>query len=600
MKSLLLLSFLLSTQLFASKEVGNGGDAVVCRNNAGDITSVELLDYYEARVMRGIEVNLGGTILSVEEKVDLALSRIKTRAPKRFQRYQKLVNEFFEESKFISNIHLVDISDSENVLLGKGCVVEQLAIQQEPIFEEDARYLINKDLWDLLSLDHQAGLVLHEIIYFEAIHQFSEPHENSKLVRYFNSFISSDVGANASNKVFYETIIKSKLHGSEEIKGHSFYINAKTKLVFDTKGETLMSIVTESESAYLLQGKLHFGVLAGSTFLPKPSTIWPQGNSYLATKMHKATFGQKVQLDENQFVIEGLVHKGQSLVSSSYELEITEPMNITFHPETGSIKEIFPLYYSEKYYLEMRGKVLHNGEYKYLCYRQQSPNFTSLKFDIDGNLLTQGLCFFNSVDINFLGQQLKVINFKGEIPATLQKDEIYEALAFKQQIQYYNYLIELKNYSSLTFSKDKLLKVFIENNISFSNYNLTGLVDFYFSSEDSAQVQCGTLAETYEYAENGLALTFSAGDRIFFDDEGKLDRLSSYRPDKDKFLTLHGQKVFFWGEVHFHKNGSLKYLRLAKNTALKCKKGHLGQFKENTHVEFDEDGTVNHPMICNE
>ena len=44
---------------FAGDERGNGGDAVVCRDQVGKITKVELLDYYEARVMRNIQIDLG-------------------------------------------------------------------------------------------------------------------------------------------------------------------------------------------------------------------------------------------------------------------------------------------------------------------------------------------------------------------------------------------------------------------------------------------------------------------------------------------------------------------------------------------------------------
>ncbi len=40
--------------------VGNGGTAVVCRDRAGKIESAELLDLYEARVFRGVEIYRAG------------------------------------------------------------------------------------------------------------------------------------------------------------------------------------------------------------------------------------------------------------------------------------------------------------------------------------------------------------------------------------------------------------------------------------------------------------------------------------------------------------------------------------------------------------
>jgi hypothetical protein len=53
---------------------GNGGDAVVCRNNAGEIIKAELLDYYEGRTMRGLNVSAE---LSLDEpEVSIPISRL--------------------------------------------------------------------------------------------------------------------------------------------------------------------------------------------------------------------------------------------------------------------------------------------------------------------------------------------------------------------------------------------------------------------------------------------------------------------------------------------------------------------------------------------
>ena len=46
---ILLLSFTVGIQAFAGFETGNGGDVVVCEGES----SVETLDIYEARVIRG-------------------------------------------------------------------------------------------------------------------------------------------------------------------------------------------------------------------------------------------------------------------------------------------------------------------------------------------------------------------------------------------------------------------------------------------------------------------------------------------------------------------------------------------------------------------
>src|SRR5690606_10356477 len=56
MRRLLFFILILSTtQVLATRVVGNGGDAIVCRKN-GKIFSAELLDFFEARVLRNIQL----------------------------------------------------------------------------------------------------------------------------------------------------------------------------------------------------------------------------------------------------------------------------------------------------------------------------------------------------------------------------------------------------------------------------------------------------------------------------------------------------------------------------------------------------------------
>ena len=57
MKYPVLVSLLfLSLPTFANgHEAGNGGDVVTCRDKQGNLHSIELLDFYEARTFRNIQ-----------------------------------------------------------------------------------------------------------------------------------------------------------------------------------------------------------------------------------------------------------------------------------------------------------------------------------------------------------------------------------------------------------------------------------------------------------------------------------------------------------------------------------------------------------------
>lgn len=167
---------------------GNGGDAVVCTQN-GKVTA-ELLDFYEARVMREIQIDLGPAELSVEAKVDMALGRLRTISPARADRYAARIASFASDAQFFTRISLPDINDSKHVLLPVNCKIEQLVIQRQNPPPGTKKFLVNEDLWVLLSNTDRAGILLHEAIYEEALERGAS---NSVKTRYFTSKISSSL-----------------------------------------------------------------------------------------------------------------------------------------------------------------------------------------------------------------------------------------------------------------------------------------------------------------------------------------------------------------------------------------------------------------------
>lgn len=242
MKKLMMIMALTATQLIASlavaeTTVGNGGDLVVCRNSQNKITSVELLDYFEARELRGIVADIAST--------DQAIDRLKRLSPKRAERYRAAIADFNANALFKSGVELTDVPDSDHDLLPAGCKIEQLAIQRKPQFPEDKLYLINKDLWDLMSARDQAGLKLHEIIYRDTL---DAGKTDSKTSRYFNSLISSVDFQQLTGKayvkivasVFNATIAAGELQPQPGVLCDE---NVESKLLFvvDTSGSNTMS-----------------------------------------------------------------------------------------------------------------------------------------------------------------------------------------------------------------------------------------------------------------------------------------------------------------------------------------------------------------------
>lgn len=167
---------------------GNGGDAVVCRDSLQNIISAELFDYYEAREYYHMAVDLGDPHRDPFEQANEAIGRLMRLDTKRANFYLDEVRTFFSKANLIPNIVLTPIQDIRNVIAPRDCAIEQLAVQKEPELASERLYTIAKDIWDHLSYRDQAGLILHEIIYHEAI---SFGQTDSVRARKFNAVMSS-------------------------------------------------------------------------------------------------------------------------------------------------------------------------------------------------------------------------------------------------------------------------------------------------------------------------------------------------------------------------------------------------------------------------
>lgn len=181
------------------QRIGNGGNVVVCESTS------ELLDYYEARVQRQERIQTYDIEGSWPHKVNSLLERLKRVSPKRAEVYQKQADEFLAEAIILYKTRFVEIPDSDHITLPVGCSIVQGIVQVEPDLPGKKRYTINGDLWDTLDEATRAGLILHEIIYREAI---SYGHKNSIAVRYLTGFISSERMTSVTQESWIELLRK--------------------------------------------------------------------------------------------------------------------------------------------------------------------------------------------------------------------------------------------------------------------------------------------------------------------------------------------------------------------------------------------------------
>lgn len=181
-----LLCAFIGASLFAGGSTG-GGNVVVCKDATTGKETIRLLDYYEGEILYDLVPELG-TGKTESDMVTHVTDRLKSFDKKRAERYQKAADDFMANTRFVSNVTLPNINDHAYVPLEADCKIEQIAVQNISPFPQSKKFTIRKDFWTKLSMQDKAGLMLHEIVYEEAL---AIGHTNSKSARYFNSLISS-------------------------------------------------------------------------------------------------------------------------------------------------------------------------------------------------------------------------------------------------------------------------------------------------------------------------------------------------------------------------------------------------------------------------
>jgi len=166
------LSSLISVFLFSSlvfgetkpmgHEHGNGGGAIVCRDQNKKIISAELLDLWEARVS-GRELDFPYH-RSAYTMVEIGIDRIGLNNPFLAGR----VREAYHNIKKISwdipgNTALMPPTDAQHWMMKEGCALEGVA--QYMTFPDRDQLYIDLEILKMMPQMDQAGLWLHEAIY---------------------------------------------------------------------------------------------------------------------------------------------------------------------------------------------------------------------------------------------------------------------------------------------------------------------------------------------------------------------------------------------------------------------------------------------------
>jgi hypothetical protein len=206
------LLLLMNSIANAGGEVGNGGEVVACRDSKGALKSAELLDSFEGRVLHEMSVDLGASPLSVDQKLQIYFQRIGAKNPTRADLYRKWAGTFFSGVTWVTE-SLPATPDVDPIIFPAGCGIEQIAIQKnnrgDSSYDSGPIVRINKPLWQALSADQQTVLIMHEIIYHEAL---SDETKSAEPIRYLNQLYFSNKISSLSYDELAKTLLKTDLY----------------------------------------------------------------------------------------------------------------------------------------------------------------------------------------------------------------------------------------------------------------------------------------------------------------------------------------------------------------------------------------------------
>lgn len=177
----ILFSFLISPLCFATGGVdAGGGGAFVCRNADGSVRDSELLDLWEANVVRKWPISRSNE--SVDAQIEKALTRLASIDPTFATYISAEVREIQASYEVLpSNIAVAPPTDALNGYMKPGCPLEGMMY-----FDGDLnRMRLSGNIFDnLLSNTDKAASFLHEAIYKHYRDSFmdSDSRHSRKLV----------------------------------------------------------------------------------------------------------------------------------------------------------------------------------------------------------------------------------------------------------------------------------------------------------------------------------------------------------------------------------------------------------------------------------
>lgn len=174
-------------------ERGNGGFLMSCSADSFLGAGVFSVDHIEATYLHALPPADSLRLLRDEvEVVRFVLHKLQQVNPTRAGLYSQWLEEMLNSREFVKNFTFIPLPDSSTTMIPEHCKQEQAAIFITTPGMKKLRFLFNQGLWEKASTLDRAYLLMHELIYREALLPENN-HTNSIAARYLNAWIFHSV-----------------------------------------------------------------------------------------------------------------------------------------------------------------------------------------------------------------------------------------------------------------------------------------------------------------------------------------------------------------------------------------------------------------------
>ncbi len=213
-------------------DVGSGGFAVI---NTGPDShgDVQLYDFWEwtSRLSTKIEMGPGPTY---QEHLSYVLDRLKRLDLPLALKLQEKVKELLPrmDNSLLDRVRFADPKDYTNLLDPPPPYKrESFALFVAWPGPGELKYMFRKEIWDQAPATVRAGIILHELLYDEAV---KRGERTSDSTRRFNALISSDLMNNLSPEQYFDHKFRDELLYFEKAEYHLRSFGLEWKKILST------------------------------------------------------------------------------------------------------------------------------------------------------------------------------------------------------------------------------------------------------------------------------------------------------------------------------------------------------------------------------